>query len=1063
VCRVSGDVSDGEPSDAETIDSESSGDEVLSVSSDDVSDSETEQITRSDNVAIVPNSVKKENISTEAVSADRESEVMVIKAEGMVRPRHSSLIPLREIKPTDTAVIDYESLEDESDSIDDVLLVSSDPCYGRGASEIEPPTETGDVAAMPKALNAENFSSEAASADEVQNSDTCSADSGVSCHTEHSRKVRVLPVSRQPARRRNFSTATLCANEVPNSATNTRFTGAKFTTKSSHKVGLPLEPQAARRSKPAVTQVLESYAISAQRGSIERSDASFAVPQTSLVTGGSTSISDDAAVIKVLESYAVSAQQATIERSGTSFESAVTDGSTTLPDGATTGICSQGSSLKPSDVSLTAEFDRSVLGRSQLRASTTSTACSVRSQRVVPTLCESVGKSTLFTQEPPQAARSSRPAIIELLESYAVSAQQANGERSGASFEDDCFTTFSDGATMRSCSGGSSLKPSAVSLTAGLGRFVSIGAQPVEHSLAQNGSTAPRTCLVKSRRILPTLCENAGTSASLTEGPLDEVSSESVEKLMDRTFALPQASDNVSVLSSLSSVDRHHHLTFTKAGAGPSTSKTFTVTDVSKHHRSIDVKPSLGKSVVIADLAPSISDKKQRFGAVTPTGQWELASALNKPLHRLSSDSPWVDEVRFARQLATSRLACTRQQVATTKKSGSALVQGPAVTGSTVSADVNDQPALGNHLDHRKISCSKDNATHSAAASESLLSEVSAVAKVVKRSRLPRCCTTVTKEQVITGGAEADPLSPLLPQVPVSMKVVRNGHISDSWEETGQCTVVASNQFKVSDGKDSQSSSVGFDCIDSNNNNDREDQNLSDLDLAGMRTDDAGAVQKSLPRRFRGFAVSTPLPDCSPPRPPDASFGSLSSISLASDWEDIDAADDTDYNVEPEDKNSVTVPDDSVILLDVAFAEGSSPNSPQSTTTPSPVTLEPLQSSSHGTSAGTRRNFRRRYFQPATDTNFATTGFLNPRGRGKTRGSERTNDLGSVVRSVVNKRTHVDVSSSSSSSDDDRSSVWRNSRSARNIRVRRSPTAEISSCAGRSHCTKAICFRCRCD
>jgi len=1082
---VSGDVVEDEPSDAETIDSESSDDEVFSVSSDDVSDTET----GTDDAGFMPSSVKQENCSTsEAATSDWE--VIGTKPEGLVGDGdnviHSSCIPLEtldvsgyaheSVPPRDAAGIDHGSSEDEALSTDDVILVDSDASNYSSSLGKERSTGTDDLAVLPTSVKVENLSTE-----EVDGVSNIDADFEASCNAKHSQKVGILPKSHQAAGRQNFSGVAANSDGVPNSARNSWITGAKCLTEISRKVshmpnGQQLEPEVARHSRPAVAELLESYAISAERGRAQGSSASFdiALPRSSGVTGGCTSASVDAAVVKVLESYAVSAQRANIEKAGTSFETAVTDDSTIVSDGTTAGSVSIGSSLKLSDVSLTADFDRSVMGGSYLygsmthNTSTTFTACSVKSQCVVPTLCESVVTSTSLTPKPRQIPRSSRSAAVEVLESYAVSAKKVNKDSSRTLFGSgvtDGSATLSDAATAGSCSTGLAQKPNDVSFTAELDRSISIRSQlhgSMQHSMIQNRLPASITCSAKSRRIVPTPCGSVGTSASSVKGPLDTVLSRSSERLMDKIFAVPQLSDNVPDHSSLSSVDRHHDSTYTEAGAGQSMLHTFAVSDMSKHHRSIDVTPSLGKFVVIPDLAPPASDKNRKFGAVTPTKQRELSSASKQPLHRLSRDVPRVDEVRLPRRLLTPQLASVHQQAAATKKSGSD--QGPCSTANAALADVSDQTANGSHLDHRKMSCGKD--TTYCAASESLSSEVESSAKVVRRRHLTSISTSVTKDWVIASGIEVDPPPPVLLEASSLTKVDRSGQLLNCRKSTApssyQCTPVASRQFNVSNYKDVEPSSVqwaalNLGCIDSNNNNTREGQNISDVDLFGMGMEETGVVQKSLPRCLRGFATSSPLPDTSPPQPPDASFCSLSSISLASDREEFDTAIETDDDAELEDKNSVVVvDDDSVILLDVAFAEESFPEL-SSAASPSPTMSKP-RDSSHGSC----RKFRRRFFQPKTSANFSTTTFSNPQGHVKTRLSEQTNNLGLVVRSVINKRTHIDVLSSSDS--DDRSLTRQNSRSVRNTRVRSSPTtSEVSCCAGPSRCTKTICFRCRCD
>jgi len=725
-----------------------------------------------------------------------------------------------------------------------------------------------------------------------------------------------------------------------------------------------------------------------------------------------------------------------------------------------------------------------------------------------------------------QVAGSSRLSAINVLESYAVSAQLANVGRNSTSLEGAVQQTSADytvsvAASTESFSRHLFKKPTAVSLATECGSSI-VGRSQLQRSMAQindAGLTASAARSVKPRRVVPTSCEIVGTSASVTQEPADKVQHESREKLMNGTFTLARTGANVSELSrvsSRSSVDSHRNSTYSITAAGQDTSKNSTVIDISKHHRSIDLKPSLGKSVVIADLSPSMANKKQLFGTITPTRQRELIQTSNKPRQLLGSNSshlPLTDQMGVVcsqRQSLTSQLAsiqlfgtitptrqreliqtsnkprqllgrdsshlpltdqmgvvCSQRQSLTSqlasmqhqakKKAGSALLQGPVVTAAyAMSANVGDPSATESRC--RRDCWNSAYHNHPTAAKPLSLEVFTST-----RRHLPDCCTSVTKEGIVTGVVNVDP-PPMLPEVPGSVKMVKNGPVSDCHKlnitSCGHRTPVMSHQFKVSDCKDHRSDLVGIFGKDGNNN-DGENESVFGVGLGSMSTENNSIVQKLPKSRFRGFATSTPLRDSSPPPPPDMSFCSMSSISLVSDLEYYDTTEDTDDNIESEDE---------VILLDVAFVSDSLPESPRSATSPNPVTSKPQLSCNTGGSASQKSS--RRSSQLASTINLSTSQscrFSGPQHGVKSKRPELPNGVVSVVSSVRNKRTRRELSSSSSSDSEDPTSTKQNSRTPRNTRARFSQTIEsgivcdTSYCLGPTLCTKAICFRCHCN
>ena len=670
-----------------------------------------------------------------------------------------------------------------------------------------------------------------------------------------------------------------------------------------------------------------------------------------------------------------------------------------------------------------------------------------------------------------QVAGSSRLSAINVLESYAVSAQLANVGRNSTSLEGAVQQTSADytvsvAASTESFSRHLFKKPTAVSLATECGSSI-VGRSQLQRSMAQindAGLTASAARSVKPRRVVPTSCEIVGTSASVTQEPADKVQHESREKLMNGTFTLARTGANVSELSrvsSRSSVDSHRNSTYSITAAGQDTSKNSTVIDISKHHRSIDLKPSLGKSVVIADLSPSMANKKQLFGTITPTRQRELIQTSNKPRQLLGRDSshlPLTDQMGVVcsqRQSLTSQLASMQHQAK--KKAGSALLQGPVVTAAyAMSANVGDPSATESRC--RRDCWNSAYHNHPTAAKPLSLEVFTST-----RRHLPDCCTSVTKEGIVTGVVNVDP-PPMLPEVPGSVKMVKNGPVSDCHKlnitSCGHRTPVMSHQFKVSDCKDHRSDLVGIFGKDGNNN-DGENESVFGVGLGSMSTENNSIVQKLPKSRFRGFATSTPLRDSSPPPPPDMSFCSMSSISLVSDLEYYDTTEDTDDNIESEDE---------VILLDVAFVSDSLPESPRSATSPNPVTSKPQLSCNTGGSASQKSS--RRSSQLASTINLSTSQscrFSGPQHGVKSKRPELPNGVVSVVSSVRNKRTRRELSSSSSSDSEDPTSTKQNSRTPRNTRARFSQTIEsgivcdTSYCLGPTLCTKAICFRCHCN
>ena len=750
--------------------------------------------------------------------------------------------------------------------------------------------------------------------------------------------------------------------------------------------------------------------------------------------------------LSTMESYTVSAPLASVGRSCKPLEGAehqtVTAtssciSSATASVGATAGSCLRGSSDKPTPVSLAARFGSSTASRHELQCcmqrsvapinDTRLRTSAAKCRRVVPTFYASVGTSASVTQEPMvKVEPESDEQLISRTES--LSDQLMSGTESSEQ--------LINGKSNEQLVNGTESTEQLMS-----------GTESCEQLMSGTES---------SEQLM-----NGKSNEQLVNG------TESSEQLMNGTFIVADTGDDVSELSKisrLSSVVRSHNSTYTVPAAGPRISETFNITDVSKHyrsvdvepslgksfviadlgttnkkqqlfgaiapthHRSVDLKPSLGKSVVIADLGSLATNEKQSFGVVAPTIQM-CKKSRTRDLFCLLPPTNHVDIVCSQRKPVTSLLP----QALATKKSGSALLHGPGLSTACDSlAHVCHQSAVNSSDCWNAACCS---CPRYSAASKPVSSKVSVLTQMVKSAHLSGCCMSVTKDQTVTAMVEHDPL-PQLQEV---------SHLTNL-TKSGICTPAMSSHLKISGCNDHESSLTGFSCKDSNNNA-REGEYISDTGILSMGTDMSSVVQKSSQRCVRGFATSTPLRDSSPPPPPDVSFCSLSSISLASDWEDYGAAETTDDDVEP---------DDDVILLDVAFVSDSFPMPTQSVASPSPINSK-LQCSSRKANIDARPKSCRRLSRLANTENVGSSG---SRSDSPDCVITKSYKLPSGVGSVRNKRTCREVSSSDS---EDGTSTNQSLRTPRKTRARFSETTDISCCLGPALCTKAICFRCHCN
>jgi len=563
----------------------------------------------------------------------------------------------------------------------------------------------------------------------------------------------------------------------------------------------------------------------------------------------------------------------------------------------------------------------------------------------------------------------------------------------------------------------------------------------VPSSVAQISTAFRRTSTItgssmKSRHIVPTFFGSVGVCAAaeeeryITDVPREEP--ESGNSVMNRTFTIvcadSESSDQThSNISGVSFLSTRCNSTYSVTAAGPSTAEALIVTNVNaaRWSSSIDVEPSLGKSVVVADVADCVQatkTEKPLFGTVAPASQRDIIQTFNR-LRQMcnkgsSSQQPLTEQEEsvFSQRQSAAPKPAFRQRQGEATKTVSALLQQPVVTAvCTMSADVGPD-CLG-------ASCCND--PTSTTSSKPLPLKVSSSTKMVESSQLTDCGDTFITSQA-------------------------------------HYALNASGRFDASDYDNHRSNILGVLCTDSNNNNLRDSVCVSDTRLIRLKTECSTGEDHNLPRRqFRGFAASSPLRDSSLS---DMSC-SLSSISLASDREYFDVTTDTLDDAESE---------DDVSLLDVAFVSDDQLTPLQ----PAVVSLDAVQSepqsSSHKTAGAVRQKSCQRLsrksprFQPVSATDWTTSRSCrvsNLQDRDGARCSALSDRTGPGVRRVSIKRKRHDMLTLSSSDSEDGISMKKNSNAVRNTRPPLSRGAESSNssiCLGPGHCTKAMCFRCHC-
>jgi len=559
------------------------------------------------------------------------------------------------------------------------------------------------------------------------------------------------------------------------------------------------------------------------------------------------------------------------------------------------------------------------------------------------------------------AAKSAKSAAKGVVHSDPVSAQLGKVERSSASVQ----SIVPQSLPATSCTGGlhSAVrsaenqltncfqKPTVVSRRRNSG--ISAVHGPQIKSSVQNFNVPPMTASTSAaRHIAPTFCGSIGTSTSVANKPAFSaaVKVESPENVANQTYAVVASGGSPEHLHNetfcLQSVDGRH-----KTATQPSVSESVVISDVKKHHQLVDNDMPLDETFATGSLSRPMTNKKLTSVSVVPASQCDVALPTSDRLRQLSISSPSSPRQRTSLRLSrgdstkasdavttstgpsdarvqynrnpmkqtdsTSRhmdcassqkqpTALDLQQGVTTK---SFLDRPVIAVSSSVSADTHDLRDVENP-GCLKVSCL--NHTTDISYSEPTLCKAAGSTEAVKAAGrlLPDLGTLTIGEPAVR--AVVDTLQ-------VSGGSATRDQQSETFTActTGRCAATANDTFAVSGCERCQSHFVDL-CNDTNNNC-MECARSYDVGPENVTVDGRVHKKKSSRRRFRGFAASTPLRDCSPPHP-DASFRSLSSVSVASDWESYDTSDESEGDVTLLDNA------DEVLLLDVSLISDESLN-----------------------------------------------------------------------------------------------------------------------------------------
>jgi len=605
------------------------------------------------------------------------------------------------------------------------------------------------------------------------------------------------------------------------------------------------------------------------------------------------------------------------------------------------------------------------------------------------------------------AAKCRRPIVVGVLQSgrvlakldqvkknncMAVQSVESKTQTVTSTTDGICTTTASVGARNRLLH---HEKP--VSQVQSLPRLVDYGCssagRPETHSSTQSfvaptnevSLTASTASSVKCRRIVPTFCGNGGTPSSADEDPtvmaVVEIEPATVEQILNMTYSVVDV-DKMSQISS-------NNIECDSSGPSPSTRPTesVVVNDVKTPRRSIDVEPSLGSSVVVADLVEPIGHKKPSFGAVAPASQRDIVKAFHRLRRMCNEDIP------LSLMKPQTQSTVPKQQQGVYTRPVSFVLDRPVISSeSSVTFDDSSQTGVEKCSDVVDCLTATENAT-----CKPLTSKVSFVNR-----------TTDLPEPNDSAAVDVEPASAKVSDLTV---VVR----------TDEMTLATTSTATEASHCKSLRSPVAFDPAESGHRS-------GTWLVAGTESLGSQVDRTSLRRKCHGFAASSPLRDGSPLRSMSCS---LSSISLASDWEDFETT--VDYcNVKSDDEG------DDVILLDVAFLSEDEPallaesfpdlRAAVQCLSCCTTEINACQKSSQKSSAESSK------FGPVRAGNRRTSRLhrmLNSRDHVRTRRSGLSDKVVPVVDDVCHNKRTREILSSSDSEDEDGTSTNQNSRALR--------------------------------
>jgi len=565
-----------------------------------------------------------------------------------------------------------------------------------------------------------------------------------------------------------------------------------------------------------------------------------------------------------------------------------------------------------------------------------------------------------------------------------------------------------------------------------------------------------------ARRIVPTLCGRVDMSASTANDPAVTavVKDEPAEDVMNQTYSVADAGGGQlqeqlhSETFFLPSDSKQCKSNCSVTAARPNVSETLVVTDVDKHCQLVDSKMPFNETFVTASLVKPITNMKP------VSGQYNVIhAAFNKPCQLSSCNSAneaslqrWRAMPHLPREAAMKascvstacprpadtdewhgRSTCTtkhkdveplrRERTALTPRqrvaSKAFLDRRPVIT--SVSADSCHLPDVEKR-DRSNARCL--NQTADVSTSELVLCKMPGSAKAVKRASqfLPDRSTFLVEERAVSAVFDSNPLST---KNWSAAKSTPRGDQSESLSTcSGHSVPSSSATFEVR-GHKARPADVADWCFNHTNNSDVQCAYTSDVGRKNVTSDNRFAGKTSR-RRCRGFAASTPLRDDSPP-PCDVSFGSLSSISVASDWEHNDASDESegDFMLPADDTDEVMLLDVSFTSdesLNVAFVSDDRPPSMQSAASADVVSVTPHRTDTACTTHGevscqllsSAKSSERRPSSTKNCSAYCSNRVPSSPDSVNAGRRELSNDAGPLVRELRSRRTRQETASSDS-------------------------------------------------